>query len=136
MPLCICGVPESMVSLRLLKRSDGGDVIKAYTAANLQDAHILIGLLHAEGIEARIFNASAQGGLGEIPFVQAYPEIWLVNPSDRDRARRLFEAFEQPGDGATSVRCVSCGEDNPSGFDICWNCQAGLRPTPSGYSGG
>jgi len=122
--------------MRLPKCSDGVEVIKAYTAANLQDAHILIGLLHAEGIEARIFNASAQGGLGEIPFVQAYPEIWLVNPGDQDRARRLFEAFEQPADGAEPVPCISCGEDNPSGFDICWNCQAVLRPSPSGYVAG
>lgn len=111
-------------------------MIKAYAAANLQDAHILMGLLHAEGIEARIFNTSAQGGLGEIPFIQAYPEIWLVNPGDLGRARRLFEMFEGPADGAAPVRCVSCEEDNPSSFDICWNCQAVLRPAPSGHSAG
>jgi hypothetical protein len=111
-------------------------VIKGYTAANLQDAHILIGLLHAEGIETRIFNAAALGGLGEIPFMHAYPEIWLVNPEDLDRARRLFEAFERPPAGAAPVRCASCGEDNPSDFDLCWNCQALLRPDPSGSAAG
>jgi hypothetical protein len=111
-------------------------VIKAYTAANLQDAHILAGALHAEGIEAHIFNGAAQGGLGEIPFMQTYPEIWLVNPNDLDRARRLFDAFELPADGVAAVRCATCGEDNPPGFDICWNCQAALRLAPSGYSAG
>ncbi len=103
-------------------------MIKAYTAANLQDAHILLGLLHAEGIDARIFNANAQGGVGEIPFTNAYPEVWIVHESDAARARSIFAAFERPESSAQSNRCAACGEDNPPGFEICWNCQ---RPTSS-----
>ena len=97
-------------------------MIKAYTAANLQDAHILLGLLQAQGIEARILNANAQGGLGEIPFTSTYPELWLVHERDRVRALAVFEAFERPSSGSRSTRCVNCGEDNPAGFEICWNC--------------
>ena len=99
-------------------------MIKAYTAANLQDAHILLGLLHAQGIEARILNANAQGGLGEIPFGSTYPELWLVHERDRARAQSVFEAFERPAAGAGPTRCTGCGEDNPAGFEVCWNCGA------------
>lgn len=94
---------------------------KVYTAANLQDAHIVLGLLEAAGIEATILNVNAQGGLGEIPFTQTYPELWLKKQRDLQRARRLIDEFERPI-RAPSVRCAGCGEDNPGTFEICWNC--------------
>jgi hypothetical protein len=103
-------------------------MIKAYTAANLQDAHILLGLLRAAGIEARVLNANAQGGLGEIPFSHAYPEIWLAEDRDLGRARQVFERFEQPLPAAPARPCPACGEDNPPGFEICWNCAAPTAP--------
>ena len=103
-------------------------MIKAYSAANLQDAHILLGLLQASGIEARILNANAQGGLGEIPFTHAYPEIWLERSADLERARSLFERFERAPAGTQSVRCPACGEENPAGFEICWNCASPTVP--------
>jgi len=102
-------------------------MIKAYTAASLQDAYILLGLLHVEGIDARILNANAQGGVGEIPFPSTYPEIWLVHERDCDRARGTFVAFERletPASEHAPTRCSACGEDNPPGFEICWNCAA------------
>jgi hypothetical protein len=99
-------------------------MIKAYTAANLQDAHILLGLLQSVGIEARILNGNAQGGLGEIPFMHAYPEIWLSRPGDLAPARQVFEGFERPPASARPSRCAACGEENPAGFEICWNCAA------------
>lgn len=103
-------------------------MIKAYTAANLQDAHILLGLLHAAGIEAHVLNANAQGGLGEIPFTHAYPEIWLVEARDLARARPVIERFERPPSGSPPQRCPACGEENPPGFEICWNCSAPTEP--------
>lgn len=103
-------------------------MIKVYTAANLQDAHILLGLLNAAGIEARILNACAQGGLGEIPFMHAYPEIWLTESRDFARAREVTERFERPPPGTGPRRCPACGEENPPGFEICWNCSAPTEP--------
>jgi hypothetical protein len=103
-------------------------VIKAYTAGDLQQAHLLLGLLQAAGIEARILNANAQGGLGEIPFVNAYPEIWLTHARDLDRARAVFDQFERPSPSMPSRACPRCGEENPAAFEICWNCAAPILP--------
>ena len=99
-------------------------MIKTYTAANLQDAHILLGLLHAEGINARVLNASAQGGLGEIPLACTYPEIWLENARDTVRAKAVIEQFERPPSAGPPLTCKRCGEDSPPGFEVCWNCGA------------
>jgi hypothetical protein len=102
-------------------------MIKIYTAANLPDAHILLGLFDAAGIEARILNANAQGGVGEIPFTSTYPEIWLTHARDVAGARKVIETFERPLSATRPARCPHCGEENPPGFEICWNCQAPMN---------
>ena len=104
------------------------EMIKAYTAANLQDAHIVLGLLASSGIKARILNASAQGGLGEIPFMHAYPEVWLEDARDVARARALIEEFERPARAGPPRRCAKCREDNPPWFEVCWKCGTAITP--------
>ena len=104
-------------------------MIKVYTAANLPDAYLLLGLLGSEGINARILNANAQGGLGEIPFANTYPEIWLEHPRDVPRTRLIIERFERPQIGGAPLTCGHCGEDNPAGFELCWSCRAPIGPT-------
>ncbi len=96
---------------------------KLYTAANLPEAYLVLELLRAAGIEAHVFNENAQGGLGQIPFTDAYPELWLVNEADVGRARQVVAEYERSADGA-EVRCAACGEQNPSSFQICWHCGA------------
>src|SRR5262245_674455 len=103
-------------------------MIKAYTAANLQDAHILLGLLASCGIKARVLNASAQGGLGEIPFMHTYPEIWLEDVRDLPEARTIIEEFERPPRGGSPRRCPNCQEENPARFELCWKCGAVIVP--------
>ena len=81
-------------------------MVKVYSAANLQDAHILLGLLNGANIDARILNAAAQGGLGEIPFASTYPEIWLVRNGDMLRAKEVIAMFEDVDEPTRSVLSV------------------------------
>lgn len=97
-------------------------MFKVYSAGNIQDAYLVQGLLNEAGIESQILNEYAQGGTGEIPFTQAYPEIWLVNESDTEKAKeiiRLFETRQQPGE---EIVCCKCHEPNPDTFETCWRC--------------
>lgn len=96
---------------------------RLYTAGNLPEAYLLLHMLETEGIDARVFNENAQGGVGELPFTHTYPELW-VNDGDIDRARQVVERFEQPKGPLTSYTCAHCGEQNPETFDLCWNCGA------------
>jgi Putative prokaryotic signal transducing protein len=95
---------------------------RIYSAASLPDAHIMLHLLKHAGIEARIFNENAQGGLGEIPFTHAYPEVWLLNECDYPRAREIVKAHDSAIPDPGVVRCRRCGEDNPRNFEVCWQC--------------
>jgi hypothetical protein len=107
-------------------------MIKIFSAGNLQDAYLIQSLLTEAGIETQILNEFAQGGTGEIPFTQAYPEIWLINKSDINNAKEIIDSYEQrPNDVGTCV-CKKCGEPNPDTFEVCWRCGTTLVTTDHG----
>lgn len=99
---------------------------RLYDAADLPQAQLLIDRLAAAGIPARLFNENAQGGLGEIPFIAAYPQVWIEDEADWARARAVVERFERPVEPAPARRCPACGEENPGEFELCWSCGAVL----------
>ena len=102
-------------------------MLRLCTAANLPEAHLLLHRLTQAGIEARVLNEHAQGGLGEIPFTHAYPELWIMDAADEERARRIVLEFEQTPSTPDTTRCTVCGEMNPPAFEICWHCGGILR---------
>lgn len=95
---------------------------RLYAAGSLQEAHLVRGLLESAGVAARIFNEHAQGGLGELPFGETYPEIWLEDERDLTLARRIVAEYEAAARSTATRRCPGCGEDSPENFAICWNC--------------
>lgn len=99
-------------------------MIRIYQAADLPGAHLIAGLLRQAGIEACVFNENAQGGLGDIPFGAAYPEVWIINAADAARAKGMITAFERAPVESGSIFCRACSEENPANFDFCWKCGA------------
>ena len=99
---------------------------KLYAASSLQEAYLIAGMLATAGIDAQILNQHSQGGLGEIPFGEVYPEIWLADDANMAAARRIIDAYEQPAADPGTVVCWSCHEENPADFDVCWHCGKAL----------
>jgi Putative prokaryotic signal transducing protein len=83
-------------------------------------------LLQSEGIDAFLRNEHLGSIVGEIPFQEVWPELWISNDLDYDRALQLIDAQnlldESP---AESWRCSNCGEDNEGQFAACWSCGLG-----------
>jgi Putative prokaryotic signal transducing protein len=98
---------------------------KLYSAGNLQEAYLLLYRLEQAGIDVRLFNEHAHGGLGEIPFTHAYPEIWVVHAQDVERAQAIMRDYEAASQ-APARQCPSCREENPGGFEVCWRCGTAL----------
>ena len=82
-------------------------------------------LLNSEGIPAFIRNEYLGAIVGEMPFVEVWPELWVRNDLDYDRALQLIDseslASESP---AAPWKCPGCGTENEGQFAACWNCSA------------
>lgn len=98
---------------------------KVYTS---QD-RVLVGhvrnVLDSHGIRTKLRNDFLAGASGEIPFVETWPEIWLIDDNDVVRARALIAELlaeaDKPGPAWT---CKECGETVGGQFGECWNCGA------------
>lgn len=81
------------------------------------------GALRAAGIDCEVRNTVLSGALGEIPFLECAPQIWIRNALDEVRARELIEQLRSPVAGEP-WSCPHCGEVLEPQFAQCWNCGA------------
>ncbi len=95
---------------------------RVFTAQNLAEARLLADALGRAGIATKVFNEFAQGAMGDIPFLQALPEIWVVEEGDQERAERLIAEMRRETPPGPDRPCPDCGEMNPGSFGRCWNC--------------
>jgi len=84
-------------------------------------------LLESEGIATRLKNEHLGSIVGEMPFVEVWPELWVINDLDYDRAKQLIVAAISDESPKTPWKCSKCGEESEGQFAACWNCGALLR---------
>ena len=88
---------------------------------------ILVGnaknIIENSGIEVVLKNEYAAGGAGELSPLDTWPELWVANDSDCERAVALIQNALNPNDGQ-EWRCNNCGEPNDPSFDFCWKCHS------------
>ncbi len=81
-------------------------------------------LLESEGIKAFIRNEHLGSIMGEMPLQEVWPELWVQNDLDLDRARQLIDAAILDESPAEDWICAACGADNEGQFAACWQCEA------------
>ena len=80
-------------------------------------------LLASEGITAFLKNEHFGSIMGEIPFQEIWPELWIQNDFDYDRALELIEGGKFSEEVlATLWTCNTCGTKNEGQFSACWSC--------------
>ena len=94
-------------------------------APTLLDAQLAVDVLSSLGIVSHIFNANAAGALGEVPFMQAQPEVWVADESQETRAREVLTGLRN-APLRDEKSCPHCGEANPGNFMSCWQCGSAL----------
>lgn len=97
---------------------------KVTTADSLVTISHYRNLLESEGIPALIKNEYLGSIMGEMPFQHAWPELWVKNDLDYDRALQLIDETLTDESPAESWRCKKCGSENEGQFGACWNCGA------------
>jgi hypothetical protein len=79
-------------------------------------------LLEQADIPCLIKNEQLSGGLGELPFLDCLPELWVVRDEQVARAERLLAELATAEPTGPSWTCRACGEINESQFGVCWHC--------------
>jgi hypothetical protein len=79
-------------------------------------------LLESEGIPCQIRNEYLGGIAGEMPLQEIWPELWIINDIDYDRAKQLIDSAIVEESPQTYWKCPRCGEENEGQFAACWNC--------------
>lgn len=106
---------------------------KLYVAHDLIEAQLIRSILHARGINAVVANEALQAGVGELPMVETWPEIWIRERRDWDRAIEVLRAYENREEGS-DWSCIRCQEINPGTFDECWACIEPLADEENGFT--
>lgn len=94
---------------------------RVHIAASLIDAQLVADLLASLGIPNHIFNVNAAGALGEVPFMNAQPEVWVEDDTQAIRAREILASQDGPQSNEERI-CPHCRESNPAHFLSCWHC--------------
>jgi len=79
-------------------------------------------VLEQAGIACLLKNEQLAGGLGEIPFLECLPELWVVQDGELARAQALLADLQRVEPGAAEWICALCGESNEGQFAACWQC--------------
>lgn len=79
-------------------------------------------ILQSEGIVCEIRNEHLGSIMGEMPFVEVWPQLWVVNDLDLDRAKQLLSEDAVNESPTESWICSQCEEENEGQFAACWRC--------------
>ena len=79
-------------------------------------------VLEQAGIACVVKNEQLIGGLGEIPFLDCIPELWVLRDDQHQRAVELVEQQRSGAVDSAAWRCRRCGESNEGQFAACWHC--------------
>jgi hypothetical protein len=79
-------------------------------------------ILEEAGIGCVIKNERLSGALGEIPFLECWPELWVTDTNDLRRAERLIAMAEADAEPGEAWQCSECGEMIEGQFAACWQC--------------
>lgn len=104
---------------------------RVHTARHPAEAHLVKGMLEAEGIRATVLGDQLYGAYGELPVL---PTVWVLDDTLARHADKLVVDFLR-GTAAQKHRgerwsCAHCGESLEGQFTDCWNCGA-ARPAPA-----
>ena len=102
-----------------------------HTARHPTEAHLIKGMLEAEGIRAEVKGDQLYGAFGELPVL---PTVWIFDDALAAYADRIVIDFLR---GTAARRygherwtCANCGEALEGQFTECWKCGAGRPSRP------
>jgi hypothetical protein len=68
-------------------------------------------------------NLDLSSAAGELPPIDCWPELWVVNDEDLAEAKAILKKTLAPLESVKKPwRCRDCGENIEGQFSECWKC--------------
>lgn len=78
-------------------------------------------VLEGAGIAVVVMNEFASGGAGDLATFDTWPELWVEDDSQFERAESILK--NNLSDAKDNYwYCRGCQEKNDASFELCWNC--------------
>lgn len=101
---------------------------RVYASLSLPDVHHARNLLASVGIRALVKNEMLASAIGQLPFTDCQPEVWVEDDADAERAASLLaDGPLRRADKGKAWQC-QCGEIQEAQFTQCWRCGNEQRP--------
>jgi hypothetical protein len=103
-------------------------VIKVFENFDFSRVGQMQSVLESNGIRTFIRNQYGSSVMGEVPFIEVVPQLFVLEDRDAPRARELLRDLEEPpADVRGDWTCAKCGTGVEGNFESCWQCGA-ARP--------
>lgn len=104
---------------------------RVYANSSLINVGHVRNLLEHDGIRCTIKNEQLGAALGEIPFLDCQPEVWVLDEADANRAQAVIrDALQGDVPRGSPWRCTRCGETNEPQFAACFSCGGADSTSP------
>ena len=98
---------------------------KLYTTQNPLMISHLKNILETGGIGCVVKNSYLASAMGEIPPIECWPELWVLEDERYQEAQAVLKQTLAPVMGVKGPwKCKNCGEMIEGQFSECWNCGA------------
>jgi len=94
---------------------------KIFSSQDLTSLSYYKAVLENQGIACYTKNYFLTGAAGELPLDACWPELWVLDSSQAQKAETLLAELNQPVAGK-HWQCLHCHETNEPQFGICWHC--------------
>ena len=100
---------------------------RVYTAKDPLMVGHLKNVLATFGIKCVTKNFDLSSAAGELPLIECWPELWIVEDETLVKAKAILKKTLAPLESVKkSWRCHRCHEEIEGQFSECWNC-GGMR---------
>ena len=100
-------------------------MIKVYEDFDFSRVGQMKSLLESHGIKTFIRNEYGSSVVGELPFVEVIPQLFVLEEKDVQRAKKLLDLDAPRKEPAEDWICPECGIDVDGNFSRCWKCGMG-----------
>lgn len=100
-------------------------MIKVHSSPIAVEVHNLCNVLEQSGIKCEVHGENLNAGLGGIPAVECWVELWILDDTQQQAAEQILAEASRTS-AAKPWKCPQCGESVGGEFTICWNCQGSM----------